>query len=303
MLDTACAQLARWREELGPLAPRRVNVNLSALQLGDPRLLDTVTGALVRHGVPASGLCLEITESAIMSDPAASRETLLALREVGVSVAIDDFGVGYSSLAYLQRLPVDHLKIDRSFVLDLATGGDGALAAAVVSLAGALGLSAIAEGVEVPEQAERLQEMGCRLGQGWLWARAMSGDDLARWVRERAGVPAAAGARRRSDVSDVHLVIVGYHGATLTPAPRGRGARGPVGRRARRARARGPAVPAGPGARPAAGRHADRADDPRRGHVRRSGWPRSSAPTPRSPPGSCAWPTARTTACPAGSGR
>ncbi len=195
VLDSACAQLARWRAELGPLAPRRVNVNLSALQLGDPRLLETVTGSLVRHGVPAAGLCLEITESAIMGDPAASRETLLALREVGVSVAIDDFGVGYSSLAYLQRLPVDHLKIDRSFVLDLATGGDGALAAAVISIAGALGLSAIAEGVEVPEQAQRLQELGCRLGQGWLWARAMTGDDLARWVRQRAAGAVRPGRR------------------------------------------------------------------------------------------------------------
>ncbi|MFC3687255.1 putative bifunctional diguanylate cyclase/phosphodiesterase [Aquipuribacter hungaricus] len=187
VLDAACAQLARWRTELGRLAPRRVNVNLSALQLGDPRLLGTVTGVLEKHGVPASALCLEITESAIMGDPAASRETLLALREVGVSVAIDDFGVGYSSLAYLQRLPVDHLKIDRSFVLELATGGDGTLAAAVVSLAGALGLSAIAEGVEVPEQAARLQALGCTLGQGWLWARAMTGDDLTRWVRSRSG--------------------------------------------------------------------------------------------------------------------
>ncbi len=187
VLDRACAQLACWRTELGGLAPRRVNVNLSVLQLGDPRLLETVTGALARHGVPAAGLCLEITESAIMSDPTASRQTLLALRDVGVSVAIDDFGTGYSSLAYLQQLPVDHLKIDRSFVLDLATGGDGTVAAAVVSLAGAMGLSAIAEGVEVPEQAARLQEMGCTLGQGWLWAKAMSGDDLTRWVRRRAG--------------------------------------------------------------------------------------------------------------------
>jgi EAL domain-containing protein (putative c-di-GMP-specific phosphodiesterase class I) len=198
VLDSSCAQLARWRAELGPLAPRRVNVNLSALQLGDPLLLQTVTGALARHRVPASALCLEITESAIMSDPAASRETLLALREVGVSVAIDDFGVGYSSLAYLQRLPVDHLKIDRSFVVELGTGGDGALAAAVVSLATALGLSAIAEGVEVPEQADRLLALGCTLGQGWLWARAMSGDDLTRWVQERAAAPARS-ERRAAD--------------------------------------------------------------------------------------------------------
>lgn len=191
VLDSACAQMSRWRSELGELAPRRMNVNLSALQLGDPRLLETVTAALRRHRVPAASLCLEITESAIMSDPAASRETLIGLRSVGISVAIDDFGVGYSSLAYLQRLPVDHLKIDRSFVNELASEGGGAVAAAVISLADALGLSAIAEGVEEPVQAHRLEQLGCRLAQGWLWARAMTGEELTRWVRERSGTVTA----------------------------------------------------------------------------------------------------------------
>ncbi|MGJ7441822.1 putative bifunctional diguanylate cyclase/phosphodiesterase [Aquipuribacter sp. MA13-6] len=186
VLDVACAQMARWRDTLGPLAPARLNVNLSALQLGDPRLLGTVTQALERHGVPATGLCLEITESAIMADPVASRDTLTSLRRAGISVAIDDFGVGYSSLAYLQHLPVDHLKIDRSFVAELATGGQGVVAAAVISLARALGLSAVAEGVEEPVQAARLRQLGCELGQGWLWARALTGDELGDWVRARS---------------------------------------------------------------------------------------------------------------------
>ena|GEM_PF-5254098 len=186
VLDVACAQLASWRAELGPLAPSRLNVNLSALQLGDPRLLGTVTQVLQRHGVPATTLCLEITESAIMADPVASRDTLVSLRQAGISVAIDDFGVGYSSLAYLQHLPVDHLKIDRSFVAELATGGHGVVAAAVISLASALGLSAVAEGVEEPVQAARLQQLGCELAQGWLWAPALTGDELSAWVRDRA---------------------------------------------------------------------------------------------------------------------
>ena len=186
VLDTACAQLARWRRELEDLAPARVNVNLSALELSDPRLLGTVTDTIARHGLPPSMLCLERTESAVMADPAASRETLLRLRAVGVSIAIDDFGVGYSSLAYLQHLPVDHLKIDRSFVAELTDGG-GAVAEAVISLARALGLSVIAEGVEVPAQAQRLLELGCDLAQGWLWAPALTGEELSAWVQEHAG--------------------------------------------------------------------------------------------------------------------
>lgn len=188
VLEAACSQMARWQVELGALAPRRVNVNLSAVQVTDLRLVGQVREALRRHGLPPSALCLEITESAIMGDPTASRDTLLALRELGVSVAIDDFGVGYSSLAYLRRLPVDHLKIDRSFVDELGTGTGGAIAAVVVELARALGLSAIAEGVETPEQAHHLQQLGCTLGQGWLWAPAMDGDELREWVLRRAGL-------------------------------------------------------------------------------------------------------------------
>jgi diguanylate cyclase (GGDEF)-like protein/PAS domain S-box-containing protein len=196
VLDAACAQLVRWREELGPMAPLRVAVNVSPHQLGDPGLVDMVTGTLSRHGLGADALCLEVTESALVADPATTRQVLVALRGAGVAVAIDDFGVGYSSLAHLRRLPVDHLKIDRSFVTELAGQGaadDGALAAAVVSLARALGLSTVAEGVEHPEQARALQELGCTYAQGWLWAPGMAGDALVDWVRARSG-PVTTGA-------------------------------------------------------------------------------------------------------------
>jgi EAL domain-containing protein (putative c-di-GMP-specific phosphodiesterase class I) len=193
VLDAACRQVSRWREELGPLAPRRVAVNVSPHQLGDPAFVGTVTGTLARHGLPADVLCLEVTETALVADPATSRQVLRGLREAGVAVAIDDFGMGYSSLAHLRRLPVDHLKIDRSFVTGLlepdgspeARDG-GALAGAVVSLARALGLSTVAEGVEHAHQARALRELGCTYAQGWLWARGMPGDELAGWVRERA---------------------------------------------------------------------------------------------------------------------
>lgn len=187
VLDTACAQVVRWRDELGALAPRRVNVNVSARQLPDLGLVGVVQDALARHRLPASVLCLEITESAIMAEPAASRDTLLALRAAGVAVAIDDFGVGYSSLAHLRRLPVDSLKIDRSFVTELGSPDGGAVAAAVVSLAQALGLSAVAEGVETPEQAEQLRALGCATAQGWLWSPALNGADLRDWVLAGAG--------------------------------------------------------------------------------------------------------------------
>ncbi|MFC5381057.1 putative bifunctional diguanylate cyclase/phosphodiesterase [Aquipuribacter nitratireducens] len=201
VLDAACAQLVEWRAALGSLAPQRVAVNVSPHQLGDPGFVDMVTGTLARHGLEAAALCLEVTESALVADPATTRQVLHALRSAGVAVAIDDFGVGYSSLAHLRRLPVDHLKIDRSFVTELAgpqadTDGSGALAGAVVSLARALGLSTVAEGVEHPEQARALQELGCTYAQGWLWARGMAGADLTDWVRGRAGGGAATADTR-----------------------------------------------------------------------------------------------------------
>src|SRR5207245_6888671 len=146
-LNEACQQLGRWRASGRPQL--RVTVNLSARQFSDPHLLEVVAGALGRAGLPGDALWLEITESVLMEEVEATAETLHALKRLGVHLAVDDFGTGYSSLSYLKRFPVDLLKIDRSFIAGLGTDPeDGAIVLAIVSLAQALRLGVVAEGVE-----------------------------------------------------------------------------------------------------------------------------------------------------------
>jgi diguanylate cyclase (GGDEF)-like protein/PAS domain S-box-containing protein len=170
VLDEAARQLATWRDEL-PEHPITISVNLSARQIADPGLVTTVREALARHQLEPSRLCLEITESTLMEDAAASVATLRELKALGVQLAIDDFGTGYSSLAYLKRFPVDFLKIDRSFVsgLDHETE-DAVIVKAVVELGRALGLAVVAEGVETDAQLAELERIGCELAQGYRWS-------------------------------------------------------------------------------------------------------------------------------------
>jgi diguanylate cyclase (GGDEF)-like protein/PAS domain S-box-containing protein len=184
VLDRTCEQLAAWDAELGAVAPRRANVNVSALQLDD-RLPGHVAAALARHGLTSDRLTVEITESALMQDPLAARQVLEAVRDLGVTVAIDDFGTGYSSLAYLRHLPVACLKVDRSFVAELAAG-HAEIATAVIALAGSLGLQTVAEGVEDDAQAAALTALGATALQGFGLARPMSGDGVAAWCASRA---------------------------------------------------------------------------------------------------------------------
>ncbi|MGY1761248.1 putative bifunctional diguanylate cyclase/phosphodiesterase [Geodermatophilus sp. SYSU D00779] len=179
VLDETCRQLAEWDRVLGDAAPRRANVNVSALQLDD-RLHGHVVAALDRHGLAPARLQIEITESALMEDPASAREVLVQLRDLGVSLAIDDFGTGYSSLSYLRHLPVDVLKVDRSFVAELADGHTE-IASAVIALARSLGLTTVAEGVETEEQAARLADLGAGFLQGFALARPMTGSRAAAW--------------------------------------------------------------------------------------------------------------------------
>ncbi|MGY1692509.1 putative bifunctional diguanylate cyclase/phosphodiesterase [Geodermatophilus sp. SYSU D01105] len=179
VLDETCRQVAEWDRLLGPAAPRRANVNVSALQL-DANLHGHVVAALERHGLAPSRLSIEITESALMKDPASAREVLGQLRALGVQLAIDDFGTGYSSLAYLRHLPVDCLKVDRSFVAELAHGHTE-IASAVIALAKNLGLSTVAEGVETAEQAAQLAALGAGFLQGFSLAAPMTGHRTAAW--------------------------------------------------------------------------------------------------------------------------
>src|SRR4051794_29804343 len=179
VLDETCRQIAAWDADLGMAAPMRANVNVSALQL-DENLPVHVRAALHRHGLEPCRLQIEITESALMADPTFAREVLQQLRDLGVEVAIDDFGTGYSSLAYLRHLPVDCLKVDRSFVAELADG-HAEIASAVIALAHNLNLCTVAEGVETAEQAEQLARLGATFLQGFSLGRPMSGAEIATW--------------------------------------------------------------------------------------------------------------------------
>jgi len=182
VLRTACAQAARWHAGGHRI---RVGVNVSTRQLEDPALLDSVQRALDAGGLAANALTLEITETALMRDPAHAADVLHALKAYGVRVAIDDFGTGYSSLAYLQQLPVDSLKIDRAFV-----AGSHALAETLVQLARSLKLRSIAEGIEEESQLEHLRALGCERGQGYLFSPPLDAPAFDRYLN---GAPAHAG--------------------------------------------------------------------------------------------------------------
>ncbi len=184
VLDQALAEAALARRHPG-LAELRVAVNVSAVQLRDDLLVQRVLSSLERHELPGRALCVELTESAMMRDPNTAVATLEALRRHGVQIAVDDFGTEYSSLAYLNRLPVDVLKIDRTFVEGLSdpAGATGSLVMAIVAMAKALSIETIAEGVETTAQASRLSALGCDQMQGYLFARPVRGDQLVSAVK------------------------------------------------------------------------------------------------------------------------
>jgi diguanylate cyclase (GGDEF)-like protein len=171
ILHEACRQAAAWRAEHGPAAPERVSVNVSARQLARPGLADTVRSALTGSGLPAACLTIEVTETAVF-EGGRSLETLHELHAMGVRIALDDFGTGHSSLTLLQTVPAHALKVDKSFVDHVTTGGRPAvIAATLIKVADALGMTAVAEGVETAEQAAELYRLGYRLAQGYHFGR------------------------------------------------------------------------------------------------------------------------------------
>jgi EAL domain-containing protein (putative c-di-GMP-specific phosphodiesterase class I) len=179
-IESALAESRRWIDEGVDLT---VSVNLSTRDLIDVQLPDDIARLLGERGVPAERLELEITESVIMADPLRARGVVSRLRDMGVHVAIDDFGSGYSSLGYLKRLPVNELKIDKSFVLGMTDDeGDGVIVQSTIDLAHNLGLRVVAEGVETDEVWERLRTMGCDVAQGFLISKAMAGSEFRRWL-------------------------------------------------------------------------------------------------------------------------
>jgi diguanylate cyclase (GGDEF)-like protein len=189
VLDEAVRQAATWRTDGLEL---EVAVNVSATCLLDRGWTEVVTTALERHGLPAHELILEITENVIMGDPERSLAAVQALVHAGVRVSIDDFGTGYSSLGYLKRLPVAELKVDRTFVRDVATEpADAAIVEAIVALAQRLGIAVVAEGVEGPDALECLATFGADAVQGFHFSRPLPPDRFTAWLTERVSSMAA----------------------------------------------------------------------------------------------------------------
>jgi len=180
VLETACRQMRVWLD--AGIPPFTMSVNLSALQISRGTLVNCVSETLQRCGLPADCLELELTESMLLADTEHCRDALTHLRRLGVHIAIDDFGTGYSSLAYLRRLEVEKLKIDKVFIDGLQEDRDDALVRAIIDMAQALNLETIAEGVETPEQAAKLAAMGCNAIQGWYIAAATPAENCAPWL-------------------------------------------------------------------------------------------------------------------------
>jgi diguanylate cyclase (GGDEF)-like protein/PAS domain S-box-containing protein len=191
VLEIACTQVRKWQLQFVDHRSMSASVNLSPRQLLEPGLVGNVKAALAKSGLAPGCLMLEITEGAMMQDPDAAVDQLQALKAVGVQLAIDDFGIGHSSLSYLQRFPIDVLKIDKSFVWNIDRGPEeSALARAIVRLAQSLHLTAVAEGVETPAQAALLRELGCDSAQGFYYARPVEASALSKLLEHRESVVA-----------------------------------------------------------------------------------------------------------------
>jgi diguanylate cyclase (GGDEF)-like protein/PAS domain S-box-containing protein len=184
VMHCACHQLRQWQQVDAAFAELTMNVNVSGFDIAHPAFVARVTRAIVESGLQPRHLCIELTENILMSRLEGALPVLGELRHLGVSLAIDDFGTGYSSLSHLSTLPLDCLKIDRSFVARLETGSkEAAVVRAIVLLGSSLGKAVVAEGIETPAQLEQLREMGCRLGQGFLLARPLTPLDVGALLR------------------------------------------------------------------------------------------------------------------------
>ena len=183
VLRQACSDLAAWRSLADGRLPHQVCVNVSAAQLADPSFPALVSQILDESQLPPSALCLELTEQVAIADLTRGQAALGALQRLGVRIALDDFGTGYCSLTYLHRLPVNVLKLDRSFTAALDDPAAAHIVRCITQLAAELGLTVVAEGIERPEQAAALQRVDCRHGQGYLLGRPAPADDLVMHLR------------------------------------------------------------------------------------------------------------------------
>ena len=192
VLESACNELSRWHRlaadgAIGLHDELRMGINISGLQLEHDSFVQDVAAALESSGAPPDRVVLELTEGTLMRRTADTLVRLHALKALGIQLAIDDFGTGYSSLSYLQRFPIDVLKVDKTFVEGIARGGgDGALARTIVALGEMMDVRTLAEGIETQEQCDILAQLGCKYGQGYLFAHPMAGCDVAGWAAGHA---------------------------------------------------------------------------------------------------------------------
>jgi diguanylate cyclase (GGDEF)-like protein len=200
MLETACRQAVAWRGRT-PGAPLVMSVNLSARQFVQPALVEEVAEVLAMTGMVAGELELEITESVLMDQSEGGIRTLRRLQELGVRLVLDDFGTGYSSLSYLKHLPLDTIKIDRSFVTGLDDKADRSIVEAVLALAHGLGIGVVAEGIETETQRRQLVALGCEHGQGYLFSRPVPAVEATRLLKKRRKPRAVTGRSAGAEVS------------------------------------------------------------------------------------------------------
>ena len=225
ILEKACRQAQLWRQRW-PAENLVMSVNLSPRQFLDPDLANGIGQVLQASGLEPWALELEITESSVMDRSEASLGVLQQLRSLGVRVVLDDFGTGYSSLAYLRQLPLDTIKVDRSFVTDLDVKDPNVgIVRAVVSLAHGLGITVVAEGIETDEQARRLRELGCDMGQGYNWAHPADPIQIGAFVSRRLDKRAVRpGEKRVAKVSGKGVVKRALEGPRVSGALRSAGA-------------------------------------------------------------------------------
>ncbi|MFB6440549.1 aminotransferase class I/II-fold pyridoxal phosphate-dependent enzyme [Streptomyces sp. NPDC056411] len=225
VLEQAASHVARWQRDAPRPYALRINVNVSARQFRDPGFLDEVRAVLQSSGLAPGSLVLELTETVLMHSDEQIRDVMSALKDLGVGIAIDDFGTGFSSLSYLREFPIDLLKVDKSFIDDIGVDKQQvALVEGIVRIADTLGLQVIAEGIEEVEQRDRLAAMGCRFGQGYLFARPMTADQAEQLLQRTDAnrVPCLAGSvaehrtarsRPRTAPSDPQPMGTSRHGA------------------------------------------------------------------------------------------
>jgi predicted signal transduction protein with EAL and GGDEF domain len=185
VLSRACYELHEWRQK--GLKPFRMSVNISPLQFAQENFLEILKNTIVESNIDPKYLMLEITESILMDDIESVRKKLQEIKDIGCSLSIDDFGTGYSSLAYLRKFPIDELKIDKSFVLDLSYPDNASIVKTIISLANNLNMSVIAEGIEENSQCEFLIQNDCNMMQGYLFGHPMSHEQIEDFLKEFLG--------------------------------------------------------------------------------------------------------------------